>query len=130
MYFEPTHNQGLKYILYIIIFLVLQAGIQVSESGKKQLQSTGQVLHYINLLKHVLGFTITSLTYIFSFGHLSFFVCTQMFPCCLLASTYVANCIETVRRDQTLGHSEVEKQREYFHMLCDNQYHPLRALMK
>ena len=65
---------------------------------------------------------------IFSFGHLSLFVCTQNFPRCLLPSKYVAYCTDGTKK--LLGRSEVEKRKEYFDMLRNDQYCPIIALMQ
>ena len=64
---------------------------------------------------------------IFSFGHLSLFVCTQMFPSDLLDSTYARNCEDGT--EEICGRSEVDGRQMYFAKLDDEQYHPLRALM-
>ena len=64
---------------------------------------------------------------IFSFGHLSLFVCTQMFPDDLQDSTYphyMADGTEVL-----YGRSEVERRSQFFKKLCDEQYRPLRVLM-
>ena len=65
---------------------------------------------------------------IFSFGHLSLFVCTQTFPCNLLPEKYV-HTHESGRKERCVP-SEVERREEYFRMIYDEQYHPLRALMR
>ena len=64
---------------------------------------------------------------VFSFGHLSLFVCTQTFPNDLLDSTYTID-----REDGTekiRGRSEVDRRKKYFAELYEEQYSPLKALM-
>ena len=65
---------------------------------------------------------------IFSFGHLSLFVCTQTFQCNFLPEKYV-HTHEGGRKERCVP-SEVERREEYFRMIYDEQYHPLRALMR
>ena len=64
---------------------------------------------------------------IFSFGHLSLFVCTQTFPNDLLDSTYTINCEDGT--EDIRGCSEVDRRKKYFAELYEEQYRPLRALM-
>ena len=65
---------------------------------------------------------------IFSFGHLSLFVCTQTFPCNLLPEKYV-HTHEGGRKERCVP-SEVERREEYFRMIYDEQYRLLRLLMR
>ena len=64
---------------------------------------------------------------IFSFGHLSLFVCTQTFPKNLLDVTFVSYCEDGT--EKLLARSEVDRRKTYFVKLDDEQYRPLRALM-
>ena len=64
---------------------------------------------------------------IFSFGHLSLFVCTQKFPKNLLDITFISTCEDGT--EKLLARSEVDRRRTYFTKLDDEQYRPLRALM-
>ena len=66
---------------------------------------------------------------IFSFGHLSLFVCTQTFPYNLLPEKYFYT--DEDGRKKWFARSEVERRVEYFgmKMICDEQYRPLKALM-
>ena len=59
---------------------------------------------------------------IFSFGHLSIFVATQVFPYSLLPPTFVS-------RDGILqARTEIDRRREYLNLLGD--HHPLTNIIK
>ena len=63
---------------------------------------------------------------IFSYGHLSLFVATQVFPSSLLPATYYSNT--GGKRKQLVARSEVERREKYFDML--GHQHPLAMLIE
>ena len=65
---------------------------------------------------------------IFSFGHLSLFVCTQTFPNNLLPEKYF-HTDEGGRKERCVP-SEVERREKYFRMIDKKQYRQLRLLMR